>query len=273
MSISLEAAAGYIYELRHSAVVVKIGGSTLGSGDTTLADLATLQKLGIDVVVVHGGGAEITGWLKRIGKEPVFVRGLRVTDKETLDVAVMALAGKVNKQLVAGIMASGGLAVGICGADAALLQCSIQKKELGLVGKINNVEPVIIKHLMAGGLIPVIAPIGFDADHPENGQLLNINADTAAGEIAAELEADQLVFLTDVPGIMDENKQVIPELDAKTAKKLIKSGVISKGMIPKAEACLRMAEAEGRSLIVDGREPGALLRALLTPDPGGTVIG
>jgi acetylglutamate kinase len=269
MEITLNQAANYVRALRDSIIVVKIGGSTLGSSDTTLDDLATLHKLGVDVVVVHGGGAEITEWLKRIGKEPVFVRGLRVTDEETLDVAVMALAGKVNKQLVAGLISRGSLAVGICGADGGTLVSSIQKKELGLVGKIEEVNTELLKHFLMINIMPVIAPIGVDIF---SGQLLNINADTAAGEIAAALDADQLVFLTDVPGIMDAQKQVLPHLDTKTTKRLIKSGVISKGMIPKAEACLQMVEADGRSLIVDGREPGALLRALLTGEPGGTII-
>jgi acetylglutamate kinase len=269
MDISLTEALPHIQNLPAQTVVVKIGGSTLGSGDTTLDDLVALQRLGARVVVVHGGGAEISDWLKRIGKEPVFVRGLRVTDAETLDVAVMVLAGKVNKELVAGIAARGGDAVGLAGPDGGIMRARIQSEELGLVGEITEVPTDLLEVLLGAGYIPVIAPIGLS----ENGQLLNINADTAAGEVALALEADRLVFLTDVPGIMDADKRVLPQLTAEQTRDLIARGVISKGMIPKAEACLRALEGPGRSLIVDGRQPQALLRALLTDVPDGTMIG
>ncbi|MCL4534965.1 MAG: acetylglutamate kinase [Bacteroidetes bacterium] len=268
MDITLGEALPHLQDLPSRTIVVKIGGSTLGSGDTTLDDLAALQRLGARIVVVHGGGAEISDWLKRIGKEPLFVRGLRVTDAETLDVAVMALAGKVNKQLVAGITARGGDAVGLAGPDGGILRTRIQSEELGFVGEIVEVPTNLLEALLDAGYMPVIAPIGI----AEGGQLLNINADTAAGEVAVALEADRLIFLTDVPGIMDERKQVLGELGEAQARDLIARGVISKGMIPKAEACLRALEGHGRSLIVDGREPQALLRCVLTSRPGGTTI-
>ncbi len=268
MDITLQEALPHLQDLPNRTIVVKIGGSTLGSGDTTLEDLVTLQRLGGRMVVVHGGGAEISDWLKRIGKEPVFVRGLRVTDAETLDVAVMALAGKVNKQLVAGITARGGDAVGLAGPDGGIMRARLQNAELGFVGQIMEVPVDLIEVLLDAGYMPVIAPIGLG----ENGQLLNINADTAAGEVALALEADRLVFLTDVPGIMDAEKQLLGELSEARTRELISGGVISKGMIPKAEACLRTLEGSGRSLIVDGREPQALLRCLLTDRPAGTTI-
>lgn len=254
--------------LTGQTVVVKIGGSTLGGGDTTLEDLVTLQRLGVRCAVVHGGGAEISDWLKRIGKEPKFVRGLRVTDAETLDVAIMVLAGKLNKELVAGIVARGGRAVGLAGPDGGILRVRQQSPELGLVGEITEVPTGLLDTLLDAGYIPVVAPIGL----AEAGQCLNINADTAAGEVALALRASRLVFLTDVPGILDGEGRLRAQLDGEQTRAFIASGVISKGMIPKAEACLRACQGTGLSCIIDGREPHALLRELLGEQPTGTVI-
>jgi len=249
-------------------VVAKVGGSTLGAADTTLEDVVTLQRLGVDVVIVHGGGSAISGWLRRIGKEPRFVDGLRVTDEETMELVVMTLAGKVNKDLVAGIQALGGQAVGLCGLDGGLIR-GIRKNELlGCVGEVTSVDLAPLRALTSAGFIPVVAPIAVG----EGCEALNLNADTAAAEVAVALKAEKLIFLTDVPGIKGADGQLIPEMSAGQARELIRSGVISGGMIPKAEACLRALDAVPRSHIVDGRVPHALIRELFTDEGVGTMI-
>jgi len=265
---ALTEAIPYIGDLVGKTIVVKLGGSALGSHDTTLEDVVTLSRLSITPVVVHGGGNAISAWLNRIGKQAEFVNGLRVTDAETLEVATMVLAGKVNKDLVAGIMRCGGKAAGVSGLDAGLLRARQKNKELGLVGEITAVDLGLLRCLVSSGYVPVIAPIGVD----ESGQALNINADTAAAEIAIALQAEKLIFLTDVQGILDADKQLIPELSADRARALIAAGIIKGGMVPKAEACLRALAAVKRTHIIDGRAPHALLRELLTTSGVGTMI-
>lgn len=241
-------------------LVAKIGGSTLGSHDTTLADLVELQRRGLQPIVVHGGGALINEWLSRHNVPTRFERGLRVTDAETLEVVVAVLAGLVNKELVASVNGLGGRAVGLSGAEGALLRCRIARKELGFVGEVADVDTSFIVQLLDGGFIPVIAPIGvrWEAGRP-SAQLLNVNADTVAGAIAAALGARWLVFLTDVPGVKSAAGEVLAELSGKDAGRLISARVIEGGMIPKVEACLQAARSGAASLIADGRREHVLL--------------
>jgi len=253
-------------------IVVKIGGSTLGTRDTTLADVVALQRRGLRPVVVHGGGALISEWLTRHGVPTRFERGLRVTDERTLEVVVAVLAGLVNKQLVAALTAAGGRAVGLSGADGGLLKARRFDEALGFVGEITEVGTRPLLDLLDGGFLPVVAPIAVEwRGEAPSGQLLNINADTAAGAIAAALAARWLVFLTDVPGIRDGGGETLPTLSPPRAEELSAAGVIEGGMIPKVEACLRAAAAGCRSVIADGRRGGALLEAI--EETTGTVVG
>jgi acetylglutamate kinase len=246
---------------------VKLGGSTLGAHDTSLRDIADASKRGSRIVVVHGGGATISEWLERMAIAPRFVRGLRVTDAATLDVVVAVLAGLVNKQLVARLAALGVDARGVSGADEAFLQAEQYDAELGYVGRITRVHGAFLS-TMVQGVVPVIAPIAIE---PTSGQLLNANADTAAGEIAAAMRAGRLFFLTDVAGVLDADGRIIERLTAGEAQALIASGVAAGGMIPKLEAAIRAASAGCATRIVDGREAGALRRAI-AGEPIGTTI-
>ncbi len=238
-------------------LVIKIGGSTLGSADTTFRDLAGLAKTGNVPVVVHGGGAEASRWLEAMNIPTRFERGLRVTDEQVLPVVVAVFAGLVNKRIVSAINAAGATAVGICGADGRILECRLAAPEFGFVGDPVAVHPAAIAALHAAGIIPVIGPIGFvpgaDAD-----QLVNVNADTVAGNIAAALGAPRLVFLTDVEGVRDAAGTRIPTLTGTAARSLMADGTIAGGMIPKVEACLHALELGVEVQIVDGRVLGAL---------------
>jgi acetylglutamate kinase len=248
--------------------VIKLGGSTLGAHDTSLRDIAAARRAGHSIVVVHGGGATISAWLERAGIEAKFVRGLRATDAASLEIVVAVLAGLVNKTLVAELSALGAPAIGISGADAMVLQARRYDEELGFVGQIERVNPYAIEELLRLGHLPVIAPIAIEAD---GGQLLNTNADTAAGEIAAALKAERLVFLTDVPGVLDASKRLKPNLTAEEARALIASGVAAGGMIPKLESAVRAAAAGCATCIVDGTQPEAL-SAILAGRESGTTI-
>jgi acetylglutamate kinase len=268
LSAALLEALPYINYFAGKTLVIKIGGSTLGTSDTTLQDIVWLKNLGVEPVIVHGGGSAITDWLGKIGKEARFVRGLRVTDEETMEIVRMTLAGKVNTELVSTINSLGGKAVGITGLDGRCIQAEQQSKDLGLVGKVVRVDLGLLQTLTAAGYIVVVAPIGC-GPHCE---ALNLNADTAAGEIAAALRAEKLLLLSDVPGILDEAGQLISQVSAEQAKGLIKRGVVSKGMIPKVEACLRALDGVKRTHIIDGRVPHALIRELFTNRGVGTMI-
>jgi acetylglutamate kinase len=253
-------------------IVIKIGGSTLGSHDTTLQDVAELRRRGDSPVVVHGGGALISEWLKLTGVPTRFEGGLRVTDAASLDVVVAVLGGLVNKRLVASLEALGVRAIGLTGADGGLLRCRIADPALGFVGEVEQVEAGVVSNVIEGGAVPVIAPIGllYEGSHP-TGQLLNINADTAAGAIAAALGVKWLVFMTDVAGVKADGR-VLEVLSADESQKLIESGVIEGGMIPKVKACHQAANAGVRSVIIDGRGEHALL-SLLDGAAAGTVVG
>ena len=244
-------------------IVVKIGGSTLGSHDTTLQDLVALQRDNVNVVVVHGGGSIISQWMGRQGAVPRFVRGLRVTDQEGLEIVVAVLAGLVNKQLVTSLTYMGARAIGLSGTDGGMLRAKVSDPELGLVGEVTEVDPTLLESTLDSGYMPVVAPLGYREDD-EGGEasILNINGDTAAGELALASNADRLVFLTDVSGVMDSNGRVIRRLDRRQARGLLSSGVVGGGMIPKLQACLRALEAVSTTDIIDGRQPGALVNCL-----------
>jgi acetylglutamate kinase len=242
-------------------IVVKIGGSTLGNHDTSLKDLVTLQKEGVDVVVVHGGGPVISQWMQRQGIPPRFVNGLRVTDAPSLDIVVAVLTGLINKQLVCLLHQLGGRALGISGVDGGLVEAYIANPDLGFVGEVTRVEPGPIKAILNCGFIPMMAPVAMhrhDGSH-HAGNPLNINGDTVAGEVARALGAERLIFLTDVPGIMDGGGRVMTHLDMRRASLLRQSGVVSGGMIPKLDACLRALDRAQVAEIIDGRQPGSLL--------------
>ena len=247
--------------MQKGIIVVKIGGSTLGNHDTTMEDLVKLQKQGMSLVVVHGGGKITSEWLTRLGIPTSFVRGLRVTDAETLKVVTAALGGLVNKELVVAIQALGGKAVGLSGCDGNLLWASIRSPELGYVGEIIAVDPTPLKLLLEAGYMPVVAPISFGSVG-DKGMLLNINGDTAAGEIAAALAAEKLVFLSDVDGIHDGVGKVVPRLNLVEAKNMLASGVASGGMIPKIEASIRALTTTRIVRIIDGRMSHVLLNAI-----------
>jgi len=242
-------------------IVIKIGGSTLGSHDTSLKDLVTLQKQGVDVVVVHGGGNVISQWMQRQGIPPRFVNGLRVTDGPSLDIVVAVLTGLINKELVGLVHRLGGRAIGVSGIDGAMLEAKVVDPELGFVGEVTRVNPEPLQAILAGGYIPLVAPLAMHCqDGPQHSSgSLNINGDTVAGELAHALSAQRLIFLTDVPGIMDASGRVIPRLDRPRADLLLQSGVVKGGMIPKLGACLRALERTPVADIIDGRQPEALL--------------
>jgi acetylglutamate kinase len=255
-------------------IVIKIGGSTLGQHDTTLEDLITLQKQGDDVVVVHGGGKIITEWLSKQGASTKFVQGERVTDKFGLEVVTAVLCGLVNKQLVAELNILGGKAVGISGVDGFLLECKIGNPAQGFVGQIIRVNTNLIKIIIEAGYIPVVSSISLFsiekiADSPS---LLNVNADTAAGEIAAALGAEKLIFLTDIAGVCDKSGKVISRIDSREIEDYITSGVASGGMIPKIRAGVRALSSVKETRIIDGRRSHALLNEFKLREGGTTIF-
>ena len=243
--------------MQKRVIVVKIGGSTLGTHDTTLEDLVELQQQGECLVVVHGGAKVTSEWLARLGIPTSFVKGLRVTDTETLKVVTAALSGLVNKELVVAIQSLGGKAVSLSGCDGNLLQAMIKSRELGYVGEIVAVNATPLKMLLDAGYMPVVSPVscGLVGDRM---MLLNVNGDTAAGEIAAALAAEKLIFLTDVDGILDESGKTMSSLNLAMAKDLLSSGAASGGMVPKIEASLRALTTTKVVRIMDGGVAHAL---------------
>ncbi|OAI41548.1 hypothetical protein AYO38_00510 [bacterium SCGC AG-212-C10] len=240
--------------------VIKIGGSTLGSADTTYRDVAAMAARGDVPIVVHGGGAEASRWLEAMSIPSRFERGLRVTDEKVLPVVVAVFAGLVNKRIVAAINGGGALAVGVCGADGRVLECRLASPDLGFVGEPVAVNAKALLALHSAGIIPVVSSIGYVPGDPD--QLVNVNADTIAGEIAAAVGAERLLFLTDVEGVRDEQGATLSRLDASRARQLIAADVISGGMIPKIEACLHALSLGVPVRIVDGRKPDAIELAL-----------
>lgn len=251
----------------NTTTVVKIGGSTLGSQDTSLEDVVALHGEGLRPVVVHGGGAMITDWLGKMQIESEFVDGLRSTSEAALQVVVGVLRGVVNAQLVGEIVGLGGNAVGLSGVDGGAVKARRYDERLGYVGEVTEVDGTFIESLLAAGVIPVIAPIGLEPPS----QPLNINADTVAGEVARALRADSLVFLTDVDGLLDASKTLISEVGPARAKELRAEGVLSGGMIPKIDACFRAAEVGVRAFIANGTQP-ATLRRIARGEAVGTRI-
>ncbi len=255
-------------------LVVKIGGSTLGAEDTTLQDLAWLDRQAVRLVLVHGGGPLISDWQRRLGLEPRFVRGLRVTDEASLEVAMAVLAGLVNKQLVAGLQAMGVRAIGLAGVDGGLILARPAGPDLGFVGQVDRVDLRLLERLLGDGYLPVIAPIGLYLEPSGDGVrpvCLNLNADTVAGELAAALGAD-LIFLTDTPGILDSTGRTLPELTPARALALVEGGVAGGGMIPKVAACVRAVEAGGTAWVIDGSTAGSLRRLVSGEAVAGTVF-
>ena len=257
----------------NKVIVVKIGGATLGSHDTTIEDIVTLQQQGKSLVVVHGGGKLITEWLQKWEISAHFVDGERVTNKTALEVVTAVLAGLVNKEIVAGINSLGGRAIGISGVDGALIQGRVKDKELGYVGTVVKVNLAPLEALLKLGYIPVVAPVSLNlSDKPgEATRMLNINADVVAGEIAVAIGAERLIFLSDVVGVYDQSGELLPHLSPSEADALIASGVVSGGMMPKIKACLRALSNTQITRIIDGRQRHALLREI-EGSGGGTTI-
>ena len=264
----LKEAQPYIEALRGHTLVIKLGGSTLENQRDALEDIVWLRGLGAQPVLVHGGGADINDLLARLGIEPRFERGLRVTDAATLDVVRMVLIGKVNTDLVRFVGKLGGRAIGLSGLDGGLLRARRLSPEFGFVGAVTVVNPGPVETLSAAGYIPVVSPLALG----EDGEMFNINADDAAADLARGLSATKLLYLSDVPGILDSAGQLLSVVTDAEVRRLIVDGTIRGGMIPKAEACLRALETTERVHIVDGREPHVLIRELLTHEGAGTMI-
>jgi acetylglutamate kinase len=260
-------------------IVVKIGGSTFGKHEPSVLDvgdvedIVELQRRGIPMVIVHGGGKMITEWLTKQAITTHFVRGERVTDRPTLEVVISVLAGLANKEIVTLLNSREGKAVGISGVDGALLEGKLREKEMGFVGTVTKVNIGILNTLLNSGFIPVVAPLSIHSSGRSDGepQILNVNGDTVAGEIAAAIAAEQLIFLTDVDGIHDKQDNVIPHLSPAEAEELISSGVASGGMIPKLRACLRALSRSRTASIIGGKTPHALLREIEGNNIGTTI--
>lgn len=249
-------------------VVIKLGGAALPHRQAVLEDLRAARRHGFQVVLVHGGGPVITELMKRVGKEAVFVDGRRQTDAETLDIAIMALAGKVNTELVATLQLGGTAAVGLSGVDGGFITAHRQTQpDIGFVGVVDHVDPAPLSALATAGYVPVVAPIALGPEGP-----LNINADTVAGTIAGALKAASLIFLTDVPGVMDRAGTVLPALDRAQADALKREGVITGGFIPKVEACVAALSHVPESVILDGGRPHAIIEHLVERRTAGTVF-
>ena len=270
----------YIREFRGKTVVIKYGGSAMEQGDLKRSfalDVILLRFVGIDPVIVHGGGPQIGALMKRLGKVPQFVGGMRVTDAETVEIVEMVLVGKINKEIVGLINYHGGKAVGLSGKDGSLIQArrrlhrlaSGEEVDIGLVGEVEHVNPEAIRLLEDHGFIPVIAPVGVGA----SGETYNINADLVAGEVAAALGAEKLIHLTDVQGILGDNGALITTLSPKEAERLMDESVIDGGMLPKVESSLRaLRGGTAKAHIIDGRVPHAILLELFTHEGIGTEI-
>ncbi len=269
----LAGAVPYLARYAGKTIVVKYGGHAMGAGAATFArDIVLLRQVGINPVVVHGGGPQINRMLDRLGIKSRFVNGLRVTDGETMEVVEMVLAGTINKGLVAEINAAGGCAIGLCGKDGGLMRAtkSTRNGDLGFVGEPERVDAAVLDGFRRAQMIPVIAPIGVGAA----GETYNINADTVAGAVAAAVKAARFLLLTDVPGVLDAGKTLIPELSASEARRLIGDGTISGGMIPKVETCLDAVDGGVEAaVIVDGRVPHAILLELFTEGAGTLIRG
>lgn len=265
----------YIKKYAGATVVVKYGGNAMINEelkDAVMSDIVLMQLVGINVVLVHGGGPEISAMLKKIGKESKFVGGMRYTDQETMDIVQQVLAGKVNKDLVQLLEAQGGKAVGLCGMDGSMLKADKLEDDLGFVGEIREVNSEIIENAAKNGYIPVVSTVASGY----HGEAYNINADVAAARIAAELGAMKLILMTDVRGLLrdkEDESTIIPVVNVSDVSRLKKEGIISGGMIPKIDCCVdAVRRGVGRAHIIDGRIPHSILVELFTDEGIGTMF-
>lgn len=265
----------YIQKYYNKVVVIKYGGNAMINEELrqdVMNDIVLLSLIGVKVVLVHGGGPEINDMLKKIGKKSEFKNGLRVTDRDTIEAVLMVLAGKVNKSLVNLIECTGGKAVGLCGLDGHMIEAEVLDESLGYVGKITKVNVEPITDLLDKGYIPVVSTVGCDSD----GNIYNINADTAAAQIAGEMKAESLISMTDICGILldkDDPSTLVTNINTEKARELMESGVIQGGMIPKVECCLdAIRQGVNRVFILDGTKPHAILMEMLTDEGVGTMF-
>ena len=271
----LTQALPYIKRYSGKIVVVKYGGNAMINEELkkqVMRDIVLLRLTGVKIVLVHGGGPEISQMMDRLGKKPEFCDGLRVTDKETVEIVQMILAGKVNKSLVNLLETMGGKAIGISGMDGKLIEAKIKNEKLGFVGEVTKINIDIVSDLIEKEYIPVISTVGWDRD----GNIYNINGDTAAASIAGALNAERLIMMTDIAGILkdkDDPSTLISEITVKEAKELYKSGVISGGMIPKVDCCINAIEKGVKNVVImDGTVNHAILTELLTDEGAGTMV-
>ena len=271
----LTQALPYIQRYNGKVVVVKYGGNAMINEhlkEQVMEDIVLLWLIGVKVVLVHGGGPEISDTMTRLGKKTEFVNGLRVTDKETVDIVQMVLAGKVNKSLVNLLETKGGKAMGISGIDGRLIEAEMKDSALGYVGNITNININAVTDLLEKGYIPVVSTIACDKE----GNVYNINGDTAAAHIAGALEAERMLMMTDIAGILrdkDDPTTLIPKITVDEAKGLFESGVISGGMIPKVDCCIEaLTHGVNNVIIMDGRIPHSILMELLTDEGAGTMV-
>lgn len=271
----LTQALPYIKRYVGKTVVVKYGGNAMINPDLkqqVMDDIVLLWLIGVKVVLVHGGGPEITSMMDKLGKKPTFVDGLRVTDKETVDIVQMVLAGKVNKTLVTMLEKRGGKAIGLCGMDGNLIEAKMKDEKFGYVGEVTKINIEAVTDILEKGYIPVISTLGCDSE----GNAYNINADTAAAHIAGALGSERFILMTDIAGILkdkDDPSTLIPEISLAETDKLFESGVISAGMIPKVQCCVTAIKAGVKNVVImDGRVPHSILMELLTNEGAGTLI-
>ncbi|MFZ7104368.1 MAG: acetylglutamate kinase [Peptococcaceae bacterium] len=269
----------YIKEFSGKTVVIKYGGHAMSDPDLkvkVITDIVLMKYVGINPVIVHGGGPDINHWLEKTGQEFHFINGMRVTDEKIMEIVQMVLVGKINKEIVGMVHKGGGKALGLSGIDGGLIKVNKKKMvkngeeiDLGFVGEVESIDPQLIYSAIEQGHIPVIAPVGTDRD----GEVYNINADYVAGSIAGALEADKLVLLTDVEGVMDKDKNLLSSLSFSQAREYMGNGVIDGGMIPKIECCMEaLLGGVNRVHIINGRQPHALLLEIFTDQGVGTMV-
>ena len=271
----LTAALPYIKKYSGKIVVIKYGGNAMVNEELkqqVMEDIALLWLIGVKVVLIHGGGPEISQTMEKLGKKAVFVDGLRVTDKETVDIVQMVLAGKVNKSLVNLVQTKGGHAVGLSGIDGGIIEAKIKNEALGYVGEITKIRTQPITDLLEKNYIPVISTVASD----RQGNVYNINGDTAAAHIAGALEAERLIMMTDIAGILrdkDDPSTLIPHVTIAEARKLYDAGIVSGGMIPKVDCCIEALEHGVKHVVImDGRVHHSILMELLTDEGAGTMV-
>ncbi|GAW33928.1 acetylglutamate kinase [Roseovarius sp. A-2] len=269
---TLSEALPYLQRYTGAIVVIKLGGHAMGSDEameTFARDVVLMSQVGVNPVIVHGGGPMINEMLEKLAIKSDFVNGKRVTDAATMEVVEMVLSGRVNKRIVQAINGQGGRAVGLSGKDAGMITCTPSSPDLGLVGEPSEIDAEILHTMFEANIIPVIAPLGAG----RNGETFNINGDTAAGAVAAALKADRLLLLTDIDGVRDASGQVVTELNADQIRQMTRDGVIAGGMIPKTETALAAIEGGVRAVVIlDGRAPNATLLELYTEHGAGSLI-